>query len=387
LIQDIQAISGNGNPEAAVIDIANPSRAVVDGAITSGSTTLTSATAKFTWGDVGATVTGTGIPAFTSISSVTNLTTVVLSANATATSTGVSVSIADLSAYGIVASTVYSGGIATGLVNDHNTNGGIVSGVSSKYVLGLYVRDSKDCVWTTSADVAANCASMVTAGGTNTFTGVTTFSNKVHHQDVHYADPTGTAVGAGNFASNFYEPCVSYGSSVLNCTGKFYIQPGSGSTPSIFWKMDGMTGAGTNFIDFGSTTTPITPDFYVNARFFNSAGTFSANVSFAGTASRTITFPDIAGTIEVALSGTSASWNNGGASIAANTCVLGPTANVTSSTTSMALAVSPAATPGLGLTWANAYISSGTTAQVVICNITAGAITPSATTYNIRAIQ
>jgi Pectate lyase superfamily protein len=69
------------------------SRSITDGVITSGSNVLTSATAAFLGGDVGKTLVGTGIPGGATISSVTNATTVVMSANATATATGVSVAI------------------------------------------------------------------------------------------------------------------------------------------------------------------------------------------------------------------------------------------------------------------------------------------------------
>lgn len=67
-------------------------RTVTDG-VTSSSTALMSATAVFTSLDVGASVSGTGIPGATTISSVTNGTTVVLSASTTATATGVTVTI------------------------------------------------------------------------------------------------------------------------------------------------------------------------------------------------------------------------------------------------------------------------------------------------------
>jgi hypothetical protein len=70
-------------------------RTVTDGATTSGSATITSATGAFTQGDVGAAVSGAGIPAGTTIASVTNGTTAVMSANATATATGVSVTVVD----------------------------------------------------------------------------------------------------------------------------------------------------------------------------------------------------------------------------------------------------------------------------------------------------
>lgn len=69
------------------------SRVVADGVTTSGAASLLSATAAFTDADVGAPVSGTGIPTGTRISSVTNVGAAVMSANATATATGVSVTI------------------------------------------------------------------------------------------------------------------------------------------------------------------------------------------------------------------------------------------------------------------------------------------------------
>lgn len=66
---------------------------VTDG-VTATSTALTSATARFTDNDIGVGVSGSGIPANTTIASVTNATTVVLSAATTATATGVTVTIA-----------------------------------------------------------------------------------------------------------------------------------------------------------------------------------------------------------------------------------------------------------------------------------------------------
>lgn len=67
-------------------------RSVADG-VTASSTTVTSATAAFSSLDVGATIVGTGIPALATIASVTNATTVVISAAATATATGVALTI------------------------------------------------------------------------------------------------------------------------------------------------------------------------------------------------------------------------------------------------------------------------------------------------------
>lgn len=68
-------------------------RTVADASTTSASATLTSATAAFTASDVGAPISGTGIAAGTTILSVTNATTVTLSANATANGTNVAVTI------------------------------------------------------------------------------------------------------------------------------------------------------------------------------------------------------------------------------------------------------------------------------------------------------
>jgi prepilin-type N-terminal cleavage/methylation domain-containing protein len=63
------------------------SRSVQDAVTTSGSTTITSATANFTSSDVGVSITGTNIASGAMIQSVTNSTTAVMSAAATATGT------------------------------------------------------------------------------------------------------------------------------------------------------------------------------------------------------------------------------------------------------------------------------------------------------------
>lgn len=72
---------------------AMPWRTVADGATTNSSTAVTSATAAFTAGDVGRTISGTGITAGTVIASVTSATAAVLSVAATATGTGVTFTI------------------------------------------------------------------------------------------------------------------------------------------------------------------------------------------------------------------------------------------------------------------------------------------------------
>ncbi len=70
------------------------SRTVSDGVLNT-TTTVTSATAAFTAADVGAYVTGVGITGGTTIASVTNATTIILSAAATATASGVALAIGD----------------------------------------------------------------------------------------------------------------------------------------------------------------------------------------------------------------------------------------------------------------------------------------------------
>ena len=64
------------------------SRQVTDGVTTNTDATVTSATAAFTAADVGASISGTGIPAGTKIASINSATSVELTANATASATG-----------------------------------------------------------------------------------------------------------------------------------------------------------------------------------------------------------------------------------------------------------------------------------------------------------
>lgn len=70
----------------------NRYRTVADGVLNT-TTTVTSATAVFTKGDVGSIISATGIPAGTTIASVTNATTIILSAAATATASSVALTI------------------------------------------------------------------------------------------------------------------------------------------------------------------------------------------------------------------------------------------------------------------------------------------------------
>ena len=82
-----------GNVPAGMLCKVAMVRSVTDGATTNGSKTLTSSTAKFTQDDVGAEVFGSGIASGATIDSVTSSTSVQLSANGTATASGVTVAV------------------------------------------------------------------------------------------------------------------------------------------------------------------------------------------------------------------------------------------------------------------------------------------------------
>lgn len=81
---------------ALAIDNLSPGRTVTDGALTSASPNLNSATGAFTSDDIRRSVTGTGIPSATTILTITSSTEVVLSHNATTTGTGRTIVMGDL---------------------------------------------------------------------------------------------------------------------------------------------------------------------------------------------------------------------------------------------------------------------------------------------------
>jgi len=101
--------------------------------MTATNTALTSASAAFTQADKGKLVTGTGIAAGTTISSVTNGTTVVLSQATTATATGVTVTIG-----AALASASYGAKSATPFKFNHATVsiGGVAQEVTSLSIKG-----------------------------------------------------------------------------------------------------------------------------------------------------------------------------------------------------------------------------------------------------------
>jgi hypothetical protein len=120
---------------------------------------------------------------------------------------------------------------------------------------------------------------------------------------------------------------------------------------------------------------------------FERAGGNRIRFTGAPTADRTVTFQDTAGTValtsQLPFSGTTSSI--GGGSLTAGACTSG-TASVTGATTSMVADTSPAADPGAGFTW-NAFVSSGGTVTVRVCNVSGATATPTAAAYNVRVIQ
>lgn len=89
-----RAVAGFTLQDQPVALLGGKGRLVIDGVTTSGSTTVTSATALFTAADVGRPITGPGIPAVTYIAARTSATSVTLSTAATVTASGVSLTIA-----------------------------------------------------------------------------------------------------------------------------------------------------------------------------------------------------------------------------------------------------------------------------------------------------
>lgn len=91
LAVEVDAFARLGVTWAGIHEIGH--RSVADGATTSGSAAITSATALFDADDVGKPISGTGIPASTTVLSVQSSTAATLSANASATGTGVTFTI------------------------------------------------------------------------------------------------------------------------------------------------------------------------------------------------------------------------------------------------------------------------------------------------------
>lgn len=96
---------------------------------------------------------------------------------------------------------------------------------------------------------------------------------------------------------------------------------------------------------------------------------------------RSIAAADLPSGVSPVLSGTSSSI--GGSALLAGACSSG-TATVTGATTSMVAQIDPNTYPGDGAIW-EAYVSASNTVTVKVCAIVA--LTPTASTYNVRVFQ
>jgi hypothetical protein len=110
---------------------------------------------------------------------------------------------------------------------------------------------------------------------------------------------------------------------------------------------------------------------------FQSGGCSFKSTGFCVDPSGNIT----ANNVKPVLSGTTASI--GGGALLAGGCSTG-TVTVTGATTSMAVVASPTTYPGAGAYW-QAYVSSANTVTVGVCATIA--LTPTASTYNVRILQ
>jgi hypothetical protein len=96
---------------------------VSDGATTSGSPTVTSATGAFTSADVGRPISGAGVPAGATIITINSGTSVAISANATATATGVSLTFGLAATVGVLQNKPQKPGMAATVGHIGITNG------------------------------------------------------------------------------------------------------------------------------------------------------------------------------------------------------------------------------------------------------------------------
>lgn len=112
---DAAAIHGTNSPFTD--DLVTADHVFTDAATTNTDTTLTSATAAFKASDVGRPITGAGIPAATTIASVTSATEIELSAAATATATDVTVTIDRSKTIELGTASQATGGVYKDIVN------------------------------------------------------------------------------------------------------------------------------------------------------------------------------------------------------------------------------------------------------------------------------
>lgn len=147
---------------------------------------------------------------------------------------------------------------------------------------------------------------------------------------------------------------------------------------------DGLTSATLGDLRYGSGTNTLSTlpgNTTSTKKFLTQTGTGSVS---AAPAWGTISYSDVSGTPAAILTGTTGSI--GGSALAAGACAAG-TATVTGATTAMAVSTSPSADPDSTLTTGvamYAFVSASNTVTVRVCAIVA--VTPTATTYNVRVI-
>lgn len=102
--------------------------------------------------------------------------------------------------------------------------------------------------------------------------------------------------GSTNVSSPTTQWCAWGGAlaTPANACPTFQAQIGSGATPNITlnWTMPTNTGIAAYYMPWGTTSNPVVHQFYKSPRFYDTAGTYYATFSFAGTVSRITTLPD-----------------------------------------------------------------------------------------------
>jgi hypothetical protein len=184
-------------------------------------------------------------------------------------------------------------------------------------------------------------------------------------------------------------------SHTLQCT------PGSGATPNFTCNfappatapalrvLTLATGGAVpwDIIDFGASATTTTNRIRGNIQMFNLAGTFHADFpqpTLTGT--RTYTLQDASGTLPLTIVSGTATLGTG--AITAGTCATAVTVTATNAVTTDSIEWVFNAAPGSG--WPSLHIEPYMTSGQVnflVCNPSAGSVTPAAATLNWRVIR
>lgn len=159
--------------------------------------------------------------------------------------------------------------------------------------------------------------------------------------------------------------------------------------PLLGWKSTGSGADAKYWEEFAGGNTlkmqTVTDDLLTAAREFvvvTRSGVAVTDISFGNTTDNpTYTFKGTNGGIKADLAGTTGSI--GGGALAAGACTSG-TVSITGATTSMVAVASPNTYPGDGAVW-DAQVTAAGTGTVKVCAIVA--LTPTASTYNVRVIQ